>query len=142
MCRGRPASACRAAPGQSAGPIGASPRPRPSSQAARRAAARARRVANQRFSCAFHYTLGVLSISTAYHKDIGMHAIEARKLVRRFGDFVAVNEVEFIVRQGEIFGFLGPNGAGKSTTINMLCTMLRPTAGTAVINGFDLVRQP
>jgi ABC-2 type transport system ATP-binding protein len=71
-----------------------------------------------------------------------MHAIEARKLVRRFGDVVAVNEVEFAVDQGEIFGFLGPNGAGKSTTINMLCTMLRPTAGTALINGFDLVRQP
>jgi ABC-2 type transport system ATP-binding protein len=70
-----------------------------------------------------------------------MHAIEARKLVRRFGDFVAVNEVEFTVRQGEIFGFLGPNGAGKSTTINMLCTMLRPSAGTAIVNGYDLVRQ-
>jgi ABC-2 type transport system ATP-binding protein len=70
-----------------------------------------------------------------------MHAIEARTLSRRFGDFVAVNEVEFTVRQGEIFGFLGPNGAGKSTTINMLCTMLRPTSGTAIVNGYDLVRQ-
>jgi ABC-2 type transport system ATP-binding protein len=50
--------------------------------------------------------------------------------------------VEFTVDQGEIFGFLGPNGAGKSTTINLLCTMLRPTAGTATINGYDLVRQP
>jgi len=70
-----------------------------------------------------------------------MFAIDARKLIRKFGDVVAVNEVEFTVEQGEVFGFLGPNGAGKSTTINMLCTMLRPTAGTAVINGYDLVRQ-
>jgi ABC-2 type transport system ATP-binding protein len=62
--------------------------------------------------------------------------------VRRFGDFVAVASVDFDVRQGEIFGFLGPNGAGKSTTINMLCTMLRPTSGTALINGYDVVRQP
>ena len=71
-----------------------------------------------------------------------MAAIEARKLVRRFGTFTAVDEVDFVVEPGEIFGFLGPNGAGKSTTINMLCTMLRPTAGTAVINGFDIVGQP
>jgi ABC-2 type transport system ATP-binding protein len=69
-------------------------------------------------------------------------AISARGLVRRFGDFVAVASVDFDVRQGEIFGFLGPNGAGKSTTINMLCTMLRPTSGTALINGYDVVRQP
>ena len=62
--------------------------------------------------------------------------------MRRFGDFVAVASVDFDVRQGEIFGFLGPNGAGKSTTINMLCTMMRPTAGTALINGYDVVRQP
>jgi ABC-2 type transport system ATP-binding protein len=71
-----------------------------------------------------------------------MAAIEARKLVRRFGAFTAVDEVDFVVEPGEIFGFLGPNGAGKSTTINLLCTMLRPTAGTAVINGFDIVREP
>jgi ABC-2 type transport system ATP-binding protein len=68
-------------------------------------------------------------------------AISARGLMRRFGDFVAVASVDFEVRQGEIFGFLGPNGAGKSTTINMLCTMMRPTAGTALINGYDIVRQ-
>ena len=71
-----------------------------------------------------------------------MHAIEARQLVRKFGDFVAVAGVEFEVRQGEVFGFLGPNGAGKSTTINMLCTMMRPTSGTAVINGHDIVSRP
>ena len=71
-----------------------------------------------------------------------MLAIDARQLVRKFGDFVAVAGVEFEVRQGEIFGFLGPNGAGKSTTINMLCTMMRPTSGTAVINGHDIVGRP
>jgi ABC-2 type transport system ATP-binding protein len=68
-----------------------------------------------------------------------VRAIEARELVRRFGDSVAVAGVSFDVDQGEIFGFLGPNGAGKSTTINMLCTMMRPTSGTAVINGFDVI---
>jgi len=71
-----------------------------------------------------------------------MQAIQAQKLVRKFGDFVAVDQVEFEVEQGEIFGFLGPNGAGKSTTINMLCTMLRPTAGTALIDGHDVTRDP
>ena len=71
-----------------------------------------------------------------------MPAIEARTLVRRFGTFTAVNEVDFTVEAGEIFGFLGPNGAGKSTTINLLCTMLRPTAGSAVINGFDITSHP
>ena len=71
-----------------------------------------------------------------------MHAIEVRELVRKFGDFVAVAGIDFDVHQGEVFGFLGPNGAGKSTTINMLCTMLRPTAGTAVINGHDVSSRP
>jgi ABC-2 type transport system ATP-binding protein len=71
-----------------------------------------------------------------------VRAIEANGLVRRFGEFVAVNGVSFGVEQGEIFGFLGPNGAGKSTTINMLCTMLRPSSGTAVINGHDVVADP
>ena len=71
-----------------------------------------------------------------------MHAIDARQLVRRFGEFVAVDQVSFEVGQGEVFGFLGPNGAGKSTTINMLCTMMRPTSGSALINGYDIIRQP
>jgi ABC-2 type transport system ATP-binding protein len=68
--------------------------------------------------------------------------IDAQRLMRRFDDFVAVDRVEFQVRQGEVFGFLGPNGAGKSTTINMLCTMLKPTAGTALINGHDVINEP
>jgi ABC-2 type transport system ATP-binding protein len=67
--------------------------------------------------------------------------IQARGLVRRFGKLDAVRGVSFEVAGGEVFGFLGPNGAGKTTTIDMLCTLLRPTAGTAVINGFDVVRR-
>lgn len=70
-----------------------------------------------------------------------MNAIEVGSLVRKFGDFTAVDQVSFQVRHDEIFGFLGPNGAGKTTTINMLCTLLRPTAGSAVVNGYDIVAQ-
>ena len=69
-----------------------------------------------------------------------MPIIEANDLTRRFGDFTAADSVSLAVEPGEIFGFLGPNGAGKSTTINMLCTLLKPTGGSASINGCDLVR--
>lgn len=58
------------------------------------------------------------------------------------GRVIAVKDVSFAVERGEIFGFLGPNGAGKTTTIGMLCTLLRPTSGTAVLNGYDIVRSP
>ncbi|HTX63193.1 MAG TPA: ATP-binding cassette domain-containing protein, partial [Acidimicrobiales bacterium] len=68
-------------------------------------------------------------------------AIEVRDLVRRYGPIEAVRGVSFEVAPGETFGFLGPNGAGKSTTISMLCTLLTPTAGTARVAGFDVVRQ-
>jgi ABC-2 type transport system ATP-binding protein len=71
-----------------------------------------------------------------------MNAIEVQHLTRRFGDFVAVNDVSFEVRAGEIFGFLGSNGAGKSTTIRMLCGLLQPTSGTAKVGGIDVVRDP
>ena len=71
-----------------------------------------------------------------------MNAIEVRNLTRRFGDFVAVNDISFDVRAGEIFGFLGSNGAGKSTTIRMLCGLLRPTSGTAIVGGIDVTRDP
>jgi ABC-2 type transport system ATP-binding protein len=71
-----------------------------------------------------------------------MSAIEVRGLTRRFGAFVAVSDLTFDVRQGEIFGFLGSNGAGKSTTIRMLCGLLRPTAGTARVGGIDVGRDP
>jgi len=63
-------------------------------------------------------------------------------LVRRFGDFVAVNHISLETRGGEIFGFLGPNGAGKSTTIRMLCGLLTPTSGRAIVAGYDVAREP
>ncbi|MGN6030192.1 MAG: ATP-binding cassette domain-containing protein [Thermomicrobiales bacterium] len=69
-------------------------------------------------------------------------AIEVEHLVRKFDDFTAVNDVSFAVAPGEVFGFLGPNGAGKSTTIKMLCTLLKPTSGTARIDGHDVVKDP
>ena len=65
--------------------------------------------------------------------------IEAEALVRRFGDIVAVDGIDLVVEQGEIFGFLGPNGAGKSTAVRMLTTLLRPTSGRARVAGFDVV---
>jgi ABC-2 type transport system ATP-binding protein len=71
-----------------------------------------------------------------------MPAIEVHHLTRRYGDFVAVNDVSFDVGKGEIFGFLGSNGAGKSTTIRMLCGLLRPTAGTALVGGIDVTKDP
>jgi len=69
------------------------------------------------------------------------NAIEVRGLRREFGKLTAVKDVSFEVSAGELFGFLGPNGAGKTTTINVLCTLLRPTAGSATVNGYDVVRQ-
>jgi ABC-2 type transport system ATP-binding protein len=69
-------------------------------------------------------------------------AITVSHLTRRFGDFVAVDDVSFDVRRGEIFGFLGANGAGKSTTIRMLCGLLRPTSGTATVGAVDVARDP
>ncbi len=63
-------------------------------------------------------------------------------LVKRFGDFVAVDHLNLTVQRGEVFGFLGPNGAGKSTTIRMLCGLLKPTAGHATVAGFDVGRNP
>ena len=69
----------------------------------------------------------------------GRPAIEARDLRKRFGDFEAVRGVTFDVMPGETFGFLGPNGAGKSTTISMLCTLLKPSGGTALVAGHDVV---
>jgi ABC-2 type transport system ATP-binding protein len=70
-----------------------------------------------------------------------MKAIDVRNIVKKFGDFTAVNGISFAVEDGEIFGLLGPNGAGKSTLIRMMTTLLLPTAGTALVNGFDIVKQ-
>jgi ABC-2 type transport system ATP-binding protein len=68
--------------------------------------------------------------------------IEARGLVKKYGQLEAVRGIDLEVMQGEIFGFLGPNGAGKSTTISMLCTLLSPTSGTASVAGIDVVHDP
>jgi len=68
--------------------------------------------------------------------------VEVEDLVKRFGDFVAVDHIRFQVERGEIFGFLGPNGAGKSTTIRMLCGLLMPTSGKGRVAGFDLMEEP
>jgi ABC-2 type transport system ATP-binding protein len=69
-------------------------------------------------------------------------AIAVDHLSRRFGQFVAVDDVTFDVRRGEVFGFLGANGAGKSTTIRMLCGLLTPTSGRASVGGIDVGRDP
>jgi ABC-2 type transport system ATP-binding protein len=68
-------------------------------------------------------------------------AVEVAGLEKRYGDVEAVRGVDFTVRPGETFGFLGPNGAGKSTTINILCTLARPTAGAARVAGHDVVTE-
>jgi len=70
------------------------------------------------------------------------NSVVIEDLVKRFGDFVAVNHISLETRKGEIFGFLGPNGAGKSTTIRMLCGLLRPTSGRAIVAGYDVAREP
>ncbi|HEX6806406.1 MAG TPA: ATP-binding cassette domain-containing protein [Gemmatimonadaceae bacterium] len=67
-------------------------------------------------------------------------AIDVREIVKRFGDFTAVDGISFAVEDGETFGLLGPNGAGKSTLIRMLTTLLLPTSGTAIVAGFDIVK--
>jgi len=68
--------------------------------------------------------------------------IKTNKLTKRFGDFVAVNEISFDVSKGEIFGFLGANGAGKTTAMRMLCGLSIPTSGEATVAGFDVYTQP
>jgi ABC-2 type transport system ATP-binding protein len=71
----------------------------------------------------------------------GVPAVEVAGLQKRFGEIEAVRGVDFTVRPGETFGFLGPNGAGKSTTINILCTLAKPTAGSARVGGHDVVAE-
>lgn len=69
-------------------------------------------------------------------------AVRVEHLSRTFGSFVAVDDVSFTVKRGEVFGFLGPNGAGKSTTIRMLCGLLEPSSGSATVGGIDVERNP
>ncbi len=70
----------------------------------------------------------------------GKDSIQVKNLLKKFGNFTAVNDISFEVKKGEIFAFLGPNGAGKTTTIKMLTTLLAPTSGQLFINGFDPVK--
>ncbi|HZV21545.1 MAG TPA: ATP-binding cassette domain-containing protein [Hyphomicrobiales bacterium] len=69
-------------------------------------------------------------------------AVQAAALTKKFSDFVAADNISFTIRRGEIFGLLGPNGAGKSTTFKMMCGLLKPTSGTAHVDGYDLYRAP
>lgn len=74
---------------------------------------------------------------------VGMsNVIDVRDLTRKFRDLVAVDTLNFTVEPGEVFGLLGPNGAGKTTTLSMLCTILKPTSGTAIVNGYDITEHP
>ena len=70
------------------------------------------------------------------------YMIQVKGLTRRFGGILAVDKLNFAVQPGEVFGLLGPNGAGKTTTLSMLCTILKPTSGTATVNGVDVTRNP
>jgi ABC-2 type transport system ATP-binding protein len=104
--------------------------------------------ARPRFEDAFVAMLGgqpkrTLALETARHdNDGGEAAVEAIGLTKRFGDFTAADRISFAIKRGEIFGLLGPNGAGKSTTFKMMCGLLRPTVGTARVDGYDLYNAP
>ena len=71
-----------------------------------------------------------------------MHAVETEHLTKRYGELLAVDDLNVSIGEGEIFGLLGPNGAGKTTTLSMLATLLKPTAGTARVNGYDVISHP
>lgn len=75
-------------------------------------------------------------------KAFGMAIIETCKLTKTYGSIQAVRGIDLAIEKGEIFGLLGPNGAGKTTSIGMLCTIIRPTSGSASIAGYDIVRNP
>jgi ABC-2 type transport system ATP-binding protein len=85
---------------------------------------------------------GSTSASAEKNPELVPPAVETLGLTRRFGSVTAVSELSLSVAAGSIFGLLGPNGAGKTTTIKILTTMLPPSAGTATVSGFDVVRQP
>ena len=71
-----------------------------------------------------------------------MERVEICHLTKVFGDTVAVDHIDLTVPEGSVFGLLGPNGAGKSTTVRLLCTLLRPTDGTARVSGHDILEEP
>jgi ABC-2 type transport system ATP-binding protein len=84
---------------------------------------------------------GTASAAPSGATSNGGFAVEVNGLVKRYGEVEAVKGIDFAVARGEIFGFLGPNGAGKSTTINMLCTLVRPSGGSALVAGHDVVSE-
>src|SRR5260221_6812260 len=81
-------------------------------------------------------------IDGAGYADPSDLAIRAEALARHFNGTRAVDKVDLRIRAGEIYGFLGPNGAGKSTTVRMLCTLLAPTGGRALVAGYNVASQP
>lgn len=102
-----------------------------------------------RFEDAFVDILGggpggrsMLAEKTPEFRTTREDVIQAEGLTKKFGNFTAASEITFNVRSGEIFGLLGPNGAGKSTTFKMLCGLLKPTSGRALVNGLDLQKAP
>jgi len=101
-----------------------------------------------RFEDAFVTLLGgqpkrTLDVQTrAQPKQEGPSPVVAKALTRRFGNFTAADHITFTIERGEIFGLLGPNGAGKSTTFKMMCGLLRPSEGTALVDGLDLYKAP
>src|SRR5260221_5285697 len=68
--------------------------------------------------------------------------IEVKSLTKKYKDFIAVNNIDFHVKRGEVFAFLGPNGAGKTTTIKMLTTLLKPTTGEVLLSGHNVTENP
>jgi ABC-2 type transport system ATP-binding protein len=102
-----------------------------------------------RFEDAFIDMLGggpggssILAEKVAIVKNGHHDVIQAEGLTKKFGNFVAANDITFTVKRGEVFGLLGPNGAGKSTTFKMLCGLLKPTSGKAFVNGINLEIAP
>jgi ABC-2 type transport system ATP-binding protein len=79
---------------------------------------------------------------SAPHEELPKPAVVTSGLIRRFGSTLAVDGLDLSVRSGEIYGFLGPNGAGKSTVVRILCTLLRPSTGTASVAGYDVTEDP
>jgi ABC-2 type transport system ATP-binding protein len=77
-----------------------------------------------------------------YTTTICMHVIVTNNLTKKYNSLIAVNDLSLQIEEGEIFGLLGPNGAGKTTTLMMLTTLIPPTSGTAIINGFDIIHEP
>jgi ABC-2 type transport system ATP-binding protein len=87
--------------------------------------------------------LNLAKVSLLKRENVKMQqAIETKQLTKAYSSIKAVDSLDISVESGEIFGLLGPNGAGKTTTVSMLCTILKPTSGSATVNGFDIVREP